>query len=717
MSESAKALFLSYASEDSQVALRVCAALRAAGVEVWFDQSELRGGDAWDQKIRRQIRSCALFMPLISAKTRDRTEGYFRLEWKLAVDRSHLMAADRAFLVPVAIGGNVAADATVPDRFRELQWIQLTAGVPTAEFIEHIKQLLDVASVTASEPQVRDLQSAALSVPPTARHSDARGGRGRVLAGGTAVALLVLVGAGWLYRRTLTTTPRVTSSTQSVTQNAPGSGNTGLASVPVAALPGTSLAVLPFVDLSPEHNQDYFSDGLSEELLNQLAQIKDLHVTGRTSSFSFKGKNEDLRVIGEKLGVGNILEGSVRKDGNHLRITAQLVNSRDGTELWSQSYDRELRDVFAVQEEIAMSVSAALSVTLDVGEMSRARGGTTQLDAYDKFLQATKLSQAEGYANLHQSAQLFREAVALDPSFSRAWGGLYQVLDLSLVYFPDENTALRRELDAIAVQAGRLPQDTSAVQLIRARSLEKQHAWGAAQQAYDAALRLAAPSDPLVLLAYSEFLGATGGMHEAIVYGERARTVDPLNLAASTMLQIAYGLGGRTDLADAEYERSKPLQGDHQVNDYHELIRMLEGGADPRRIDAQFAQYHSKDFNAMPLTRYLMGHWRDRKSSLTEIRKAYEDPTNHTLVRLEVIAEFADYCGDTGLALAALREQYVEHGDTTILFIWKPYVTRLRTDARFRQMLRDLAIAQYYFSSGNWGDFCNPVGKDDFQCH
>jgi TolB-like protein len=525
----------------------------------------------------------------------------------------------------------------------------------------------------------------------------------------------VLVAAGWLYRRTLTTTPSVSSSTIAATQSV--SGNAGPASIPVAGRPGTSLAVLPFVDMSPEHNQDYFSDGLSEELLNQLARIKDLHVTGRTSSFSFKGKNEDLRVIGEKLGVGNILEGSVRKDGNHLRITAQLIDSRDGTELWAQSYDRELRDVFAVQEEIAMSVSTALSVTLDVGEMSRARGGTTNLDAYDKFLRATKLAEAEGYANLHQSAQLFREAVAVDPNFSRAWGGLYQVLDLSLVYFPEENSALRRELEAIAAQAGRLPQDTSAVQLIRARSVSKQHAWDVAQRAYDAALRLAPPSDTLVLLAYSEYLGTTGRVREAIVYGERARTVDPLNLAASTMLQIAYGLGGRTDLADAEYERSKPLQGDHQVNDYHELIRMLEGNADPKRIDAQFAQYHSKDFNAMPLTRYLMAHWRDRKNSLIEVRKAFQDPTYHTLVRLEAIAEFADYYGDADLALAALREQYVENGDTTILFIWKTYVTGLRTDARFRQILRDLGIAKYYFWSGNWGDFCKPVGKDDFQCH
>jgi len=494
-------------------------------------------------------------------------------------------------------------------------------------------------------------------------------------------------------------------------------GTPSSVSKPAIAPSGISLAVLPFVDMSPEHNQEYFSDGLSEELLNQLAQIKELRVAGRTSSFSFKGKNEDLRVIGEKLGVNHLLEGSVRKDGRQLRITVQLINAVDGTHLWSQTYDRELSRIFVVQEEIAKDVSQALSITLGVGEMSRDKGGTTNLNAYDKFLQATKLSEAEGYANLHQAAQLFREAVALDPNFSRAWSGLYSTLELSLVYFPDENAVLRRELDAITTQAERLAQDTSSVQLIRARSASEHRDWGSAQHAYEAALRLAPPSDALVLLAYSLFLGDTGRVGEAIRYAERSRTQDPLNLAASTWLQIAYALGGRTDLADAEFERSKPFQGDHQVNDYHALIRLLRGNADPRRIDTQFAQYHSKDFNAMPLTRYLMAHWRDRTDSLTEVRKAYRDPENHTLVRLEVIAEFADYYGDKDLALAALRDQYVQNSDVTLMFLWSPYVTGLRTDARFRQMLRDLGLANYYLSSGNWGDFCKPVGKDDFECH
>src|SRR6202048_1318466 len=121
MTESQRAVFLSYASEDADVALRICEALRTAGIEVWLDQSELRGGDAWDAPIRRQIKTCSLFIPLISASSRLRAEGYFRLEWKLAVDRSHLMAADKAFLVPVVLDGTREGDARVPEKILEVQ--------------------------------------------------------------------------------------------------------------------------------------------------------------------------------------------------------------------------------------------------------------------------------------------------------------------------------------------------------------------------------------------------------------------------------------------------------------------------------------------------------------------------------------------------------------------------------------------------------------------
>ena len=152
MTDSSKAVFLSYASQDAPAAEQLCQALRAAGVEVWFDRSELRGGDAWDTSIRKQIKACALFIPVISRNTHDRDEGYFRLEWKLAVDRSHLMAAGRPFLLPVVIDETRDDDEQVPERFREVQWTRLPGGVGSAAFVERVRRCCATRNIARISP-------------------------------------------------------------------------------------------------------------------------------------------------------------------------------------------------------------------------------------------------------------------------------------------------------------------------------------------------------------------------------------------------------------------------------------------------------------------------------------------------------------------------------------------------------------------------------------
>ncbi len=185
MSASPKAVFLSYASQDAEDAQRICEALRAAGIEVWFDQSELRGGDAWDASIRRQVRECALFVPVVSKSTEARSEGYFRLEWKLAVDRSHLMADDQRFLLPVVVDGTVEASARVPDRFRERQWSRLSDEGSMRAFAQRVSLLL--SGEDASPPPAPAEEGGsfrlrhALDRRPALRQSQRRR-RGRVLS-------------------------------------------------------------------------------------------------------------------------------------------------------------------------------------------------------------------------------------------------------------------------------------------------------------------------------------------------------------------------------------------------------------------------------------------------------------------------------------------------------------------------------------------------------
>ena len=185
-----------------------------------------------------------------------------------------------------------------------------------------------------------------------------------------------------------------------------------------------SIAVLPFVNMSDDRDNEYFSDGLSEELLNLLAKIPQLHVAGRTSSFKFKGTNEDLRVIGEALNVRHVLEGSVRKSGSRLRITAQLIDTNNGYHLWSDTYDRDLTDIFAIQDEIAGHVVEELRAHLLGAEVRTANQGTTDADAYNDYLLGNYFLEHTSEDNLARAVEAYESAIRKDPAFARAYAAL-----------------------------------------------------------------------------------------------------------------------------------------------------------------------------------------------------------------------------------------------------------------------------------------------------
>jgi len=193
--------------------------------------------------------------------------------------------------------------------------------------------------------------------------------------------------------------------------------------------------VLPFLNLSADPENEFFTDGITEEIINALAQIKKLHVAARTSSFSFKGKHVDLRIIGERLNVRAVLEGSVRRSGNHLRVTVQLVSVADGYHLWSEKYDREMKDIFEIQDEISRSIAERLKVTLE-NEQPLVKAGTNNLEAYQLYLKGRALFFRRG-PHLRRSLECFERAVALDMNYALAWAGLADALNMHgfWVYF------------------------------------------------------------------------------------------------------------------------------------------------------------------------------------------------------------------------------------------------------------------------------------------
>ena len=193
---------------------------------------------------------------------------------------------------------------------------------------------------------------------------------------------------------------------------------------PSAPSAAASIAVLPFVNMSADKEQEYFSDGLAEEMLSSLAKIPGLHVAGRTSAFQFKGKNEDLRVIGQRLNVATVLEGSVRKEGNRVRITAQLIKVDDGFHLWSETYDRELNDIFAVQEEIARAVAGSLKVALLGEKTATPSSRGTNAEAYNAYLQGRYFLERRSQENMDRALGYFEQAIKLDAGYAPAWVGL-----------------------------------------------------------------------------------------------------------------------------------------------------------------------------------------------------------------------------------------------------------------------------------------------------
>src|SRR5579862_2083871 len=351
------AVFLSYASEDAVAAQRICDALRAAGIEVWFDRSELRGGDAWDRQIRKQIHDCALFIAVISAHSNARNEGYFRREWRLAVDRTHDMADDSPFLLPVVIDATTEASARAPDQFRQVQWSQLPDGATPQSFVDRVLRLL--APTGAEAPgQARAAQRSATTTIHISKTPQSNLGSSWRFAITLLVIAAAVIAAGYFVIDRAVLARRVM-----VTDTAPPA---------VAAAPEKSIAVLPFLDMSEKHDQEYFSDGLSEELIDLLTKVPALRVPARTSSFSFKGKQATIADIAKALDVTHVLEGSVRKSGNTLRITVQLIRVDTGYHVWSETYDRKLDDIFQIQDEIAKSVVNGLKVSVLGGTPPRA---------------------------------------------------------------------------------------------------------------------------------------------------------------------------------------------------------------------------------------------------------------------------------------------------------------------------------------------------------
>ena len=316
-----------------------------------------------------------------------------------------------------------------------------------------------------------------------------------------------------------------------------------------------SIAVLPFADMSAAKDQEYFSDGMSEELLNLLAKIPDLKVISRTSSFSFKGKNEDVRKIGGDLGVNHILEGSIRKSGNTIRITAQLIEVKNGTHLWSETYDREMADVFAIQDEISKMIVDILKLRLSGGHGNQlARSFTKNTEAYEDYLKGRYHWNMRTDEGIKKAIGYFEDAIRKDSSYAGAWAGLadtYLTLyDYGLMSI-EESTSKAKVAAQTALKINDLLAEAhNSLAHINLHEWK----WKAAEEGFQHAIKL----DPGYVLAhhwYALCLTAIGKSKEAVNAMKKARELDPLSTRINADLGMAYLSAGMLDEA-IEQEKS-----------------------------------------------------------------------------------------------------------------------------------------------------------------
>ena len=517
-----KAVFLSYASEDAEAARHVAEALRAAGVEVWFDQSELRGGDAWDLKIHQQIQDCALFIPIISANTASRPEGYFRLEWALADHRTERIARNKAFVVPVCIDRTPDSGADVPESFHRVQWTRLPDGEAPASFCSRIAMLLGSAA-PASPPQ----SSQSSSQQPAPKLA---AGRRPMMAAAAALVVVVAAVIAWQVGRL--------KAPRSELPSAPADSSTV-----ATTAPQKSIAVLPFLDMSEKKDQEYFSDGLSEQLIDLLTKIPALRVPARTSSFYFKGKSEDIATIAARLHVSHVLEGSVRKSGNKLRVTAQLIRADNGYHVWSETYDRKWDDVFKVQDDIAAAVVKALSVQLLGGALPQS-ARTSDSAAYTLYLRArAAMRAANGLDDDRRSLGLLEQAIKLDPNFAPAWALLSRLRvssyeDYKTPSFESVRAAALREAQRAIALDGALAEGHLALSRV---FMIMDWNWSGADHEMQTALQLEG-NNPDVLRNAFYLYRSEGRFDQALQTILAATERDPLFFFNSAMLGQAHFL-------------------------------------------------------------------------------------------------------------------------------------------------------------------------------
>ena len=476
---------------------------------------------------------------------------------------------------------------------------------------------------------------------------------------------------------------------------------------------GLSIAVLPFVNMSADAENEYFSDGISEELLNVLAKINSLRVASRTSTFLYKNKDIPIPQIARELTVNHVLEGSVRKAGNRVRITAQLIDARSDKHLWSETYDRELTDIFAIQDEISNSIVDALKLVLNVDEaaaVERAQHPTDSLEAYELYLQGRHKWRLRKEENIRESITLFEQAIALDPQFARAYLAMASAWAVLPEWSEIEVGEVITTVRSNAEKALELDPKLAEARTQMAEAAAYEHQWGEAINAYEKAI-WSEPRNPTTYQWFAEALVSMGYLKQALAQIKLAYALDPASPVVNVSLTWIAATNYEDDLAYRHADIARGL--DLEVKADESLFFALA-----RR--GEWERMHQFYDSIGPLPKAM-------HTCVDTVR----DPALKPQLEMEVEQFIASYEGPASIvgmmwcralggqaeAAAQLLGEYADRDWSKTKGFWESNegATAMRQTSAFKETLKRLGLVDFYRERG-WPDVCEALGEDDFKC-
>jgi TolB-like protein/DNA-binding winged helix-turn-helix (wHTH) protein len=474
----------------------------------------------------------------------------------------------------------------------------------------------------------------------------------------------------------------------------------------VVASETPSVAVLPFLNLSEDAANAYFSDGMAEELLGTLSKLSGLRVASRTSAFTFKGSKQPLPEIARQLNVDHIVEGSVRKAGNRIRVTIQLIDVRSDSHLWAETYDRELADALDIQREIAEKIAAALKLEFEPGVRVTQGAGTRNIEAWQLYLRGTQLWQARGESGIRQSIGMLERAIELDPEFAEAHSSLASAHLLAFFWYANPVQGSLDQAEKHAQRAITLEPTLSLPYGIRAELAETRHDWSEAEILFRDAIRLN-PNDATSGYWYAVMLMITGRTRDALAALHQSEQLDPILVGLLYDLMLMYDYQGDMKRACSYFSRAKQVS-----SSIGPLLRTAECA----EFDGNPAAVEEAERTAERILKL--------DKPFTLLRRARTDPAAAQEVRaaiLEAKGVSGGYFIENYIMLGEIDtafdelERTVFSGDfRTLRFLWLRDGQKMRAHPRFRPFVEKIGLVDYWRKSG-WPDICRPVGES-FTC-